>query len=609
MRLYRSFGIALAVLAAGCEHDEVTELVSRDGATTIPVIDLTTAASGGFLSGTRATNQFLSSGPFDTTITDAFGRATAQAANFVTPFAAPANCGFYGPLVYVPGTAQATYTIPRRYRPDLVENALGVDLAGCNTVVHYIVQPGNAGNGAGNTVWEFWYEFSGLAASTRYVWGLARYQLDQRGALDIAELLLTGAVTASDSLVFGAADFSPNGRKAATVYTTNCASVNIVQPVAGANPHLLGSAVSSAGGAIDLDQTACANAASAWGNLGTAKSPVPANNNTALNNVQYNFLVVWEALADSTPNYDRPVYRQQIGPLLTTAGAVVNNSYAPVPTAALTTAQLALRPGATASPDTIRVTANGLVPLTAGNVYQVWIRTAAGVASKVTGRVVRLNAGAVVDTLSDVNEFNVAAGMDGATMEFDFLPYRAEPYNAAIVTVGAAGAGTLPSSQPLWTAMVTQKVPGGALPSLSSTLSFGSYNSGTSPRLFGAAGAATGGIFGTELRENVLRIPRPPIGYQYEGWLVSSTGATAPMNLGPILSPYPDLQPLTDADTSTSPPLSGVEITQAAVRFVASDAAFYCSWDRVQVRLSPKATAGSLPPTILLSGTNPRRGC
>ena len=225
--------------------------------------------------------------------------------------------------------------------------------------------------------------------------------------------------------------------KEVTVYTTNCASVNIVQPVAGANPHFLGSNVSSAGGAIDLDQTACANAASAWGNLGTAKSPVPANNNTAPNNVQYNFLVVWEALADSTPNYDRPVYRQQIGPVLTTTGVVVNNGYAPIPTAALTAAQQALLPGATASPDTIRVTANGLVPLAGGSAYQVWITTATGGAAKVTGRVVRLNAGAVVDTLSDVSEFNVAAGMDGARMEFDFLPYRADPYNAAIVTVAS----------------------------------------------------------------------------------------------------------------------------------------------------------------------------
>ena len=157
--------------------------------------------------------------------------------------------------------------------------------------------------------------------------------------------------------------------------------------------------------------------------------------------------------------------------------------------------------------------------------------------------------------------------------------------------------------------MVTQKLPGGAVPSLTSNLSFGSFNGGSSPRLFGAAGSATGGIFGTELREDILRIPRPPTGYQYEGWLVSSTGASAPVSLGVLLSPFPELQPLTDADISTDPPLAGVELTQAALRYEAVDAAYYCDWDRVQVRLGPKVGAGSLPPTILLSGTNPRRGC
>ncbi|HXV90893.1 MAG TPA: hypothetical protein VD707_05945 [Gemmatimonadales bacterium] len=609
MRLYRPFGIALVVLAAACEHNEVTELISRDGATTIPVIDLNTAAAGGFLSGTRVTNRFLSSGPFDTSITNAFGRTTAN-----PPYFRLDVNGYYGTatsLMYFPNAPGiAAWTPPTAYLPTVAPAANAGTGGFAPNAVAYIVQPGHPGNGAGNTVWEFWFEVHGLAADTRYIMGLARYAVEQRGALDIAEMLLTGAVTQPDTLVFPTGDFNEAGKKANGVYTTNCASVNILQPVAGANPHLIAGGTSDATGYAGFDQTACANAASAWGNLGTAKSAVAANSNTAPANVQYNFLVIWEAEADSTPNYDKPALRVQIAPLLTTTGQVVNNSYAPFPTAALTGAQLALLPGATASPDTIGVTANGLVPLAAGNAYQVWLTTAAGTAAKVSGRVIRLNAGAVVDTVAgDVSEFTIGAGMDGARMEFDFLPFRAEPYNAAVVAVGAVGAGTLPASQPLWTSMVTQKVPGGAVPSLSSSLSFGSFDGGSGPRLFGAAGTATGGIFGTELREDIKRIPRPPVGYQYEGWLVSSTDATAPLSLGPILSPYPDLQPLTDADISTDPPLSGVEVTQAAVRYVATAAAFYCDWDRVQVRLGPKNGAGSLPPTILLSGTNPRAGC
>ena len=82
MRLHRSIGTALAVLLAACQHDEVTELIGRDNTTTIPAIDLTTGAAGGFLSGTRVHNRFLASGTFDTPtlgsfVANAYGAASA----------------------------------------------------------------------------------------------------------------------------------------------------------------------------------------------------------------------------------------------------------------------------------------------------------------------------------------------------------------------------------------------------------------------------------------------------------------------------------------------------------------------------------------------------
>lgn len=609
MRLHRSIALGLAVFAAGaCEHNQIVTVISRDGTSTIPVIQLNTAAAGGFLSGSRATNRFVSSGPFDTTITDALGRATTN-----PPYYRPdPSCG-YGttPMVYAPGAAATpTYTPPKFYLPAVVGSVNAFDLAGCGTTVAYIVPAGHPGNGAGNTVWEFWHEFENLGPTgTRYVMGVARYALEQRGALDIVEKLLTGAVTQPDSLVFMAGDFNPAGKTARDGFTTSCASLAVVHPTAGANPHLLGSDTSRSG-TIDLDQTICAAAGEAWGNLGTATSPVPRNDATALGNVQYNFYVVWEALADSTPDYSKPVYRLQIGPLPMASGAIINNAFAPEPTAALNSGQLALLPGSTAAPDTIRLTGTNLVPLAAGTSYQVWLAaTGSGEFAKVTGNVVRLAGTTVVDTLFGVSDFNVTGGMTSARMEFDFLPFQAVAYNTAVIAIGATAASTIPAGQPLWTPMVTQKVPGGALPVLSSTLTFGSFNGGTSSLVFGAAGTGTGGIFGRELREDIRRIPRPPVGYYYQAYLVSSSGATAPLSLGPLASPYPELEALIDADVSNAPPVSGVEITQAALRYEAASAAFYCDWDRVQVRLSPKGSAGAVPPTILLSGTNPQEGC
>jgi len=106
------------------------------------------------------------------------------------------------------------------------------------------------------------------------------------------------------------------------------------------------------------------------------------------------------------------------------------------------------------------------------------------------------------------------------------------------------------------------------------------------------------------------RLPRPPVGYMYEAWLTNTADSTKRFNLGPILAPYPDLTSLVDADISTNPPLSGAEIIQAAIRNVAPAATFYCDYDRVQVRLSPKnGNTAVLSPTIVLSGTNPRAGC
>ena len=605
MRLYRSFGIALAVLAAGCEHDEVTELIARDGATTIPIIDLNTAAAGGFPGGPFRINRYLLS--IDTSIADVFVRSSATPATF----RADVNA-IYGatPLVYGPNAAVATFNPPTRLLPAIVPSsgtafarAYSAFAAPNNRAIAYIVSGDHPGNGASGS-WEFWYALQNLTSGTRYVMGLARYALQQRGSLDHAEILIKGTVAQPDSLVFRAGDFNPGGNKAAdNGYINDCANPAEGQPVAGANPFLIGGEAASSG-AINIDHTICAGAT--WDlTYATANSPVPPNNNTGLGANTYNFLVVWEALADSTPNYAKPVFRQQIGPLIDAAGNVINNSYAPM------TAPSPPGVPAAAQADTLALTVANLMPLT-GSVYSVWLaERGTGTPVPAIGKVIRMNPADTTsrDTLFGVSEFATVAPRTTVRAEVDFAAYATVAYNAMVIAVGNAGAATIPQVQPVWVNMTAKKASGAPVPSLTGTATFGTFNGGTSSTLFGAAGTGTGGIYGTELREDIKRIPRPPLGYQYEAWLVSSTSAAAPLSLGPILSPYPDLQPLTDADVSTDPPLSGVEITQAAVRYEATDVAFYCDWDRVQVRVVPKSEAGSLPPTIVLSGTNPRRGC
>src|SRR5258706_455229 len=79
--------------------------------------------------------------------------------------------------------------------------------------VTYIVPGGHPGNGGANS-WEFWYVLHHLIPGQRYIFGLVRYVLVQRGTLDWSEMLQTGAIAQPDSLVFAPADFNPAGNKA-----------------------------------------------------------------------------------------------------------------------------------------------------------------------------------------------------------------------------------------------------------------------------------------------------------------------------------------------------------------------------------------------------------
>lgn len=605
MRLTRASRLAVAVVLAGaCAHNDVVEVITRNGDSTI--VTITMGPAGASLpGGTRSVNKFLLSS-FDTSAYDAFGRATANPATFVRE---PPNGPCYGtsPLIYEPGTAAAvpTYTPPNRYLPALV-TPVTIQNGGCGTATAYIVPGGHPGNGAGNTFWEFWHDFAGVA-STRYVSGLVRYAVQANGALDLPEILQNGTVTTADTLVFMAGDFNPAGRKARDAFV-DCSDPRVVQPVAGANPMLLGSDTTRSG-IVDIDMTACDTNGVWFNGVGNPKSPVPSNDLT-MNRNQYNFFVIWVALPDSTPDYTQPVYRQQIGPLLTTSGQPINNAFAPVPTAALTTTQLATRPGGVSRPDTMRLTFNNLEPLTTG-AYQVFLlRQGTDSAQVVTARVIRLKGSTAVDTTNGATGFNTVAGVStGATVVIDMAPYASINWNAATLAIGSSsGNTTLPTSQPIWTTSVFKFA--GQTASTSGNLVFGSFNKGTGPVVFGAAGSGTGGVFGTELREDVVRLARPPLGYMYEAWLINSGDATKTYNLGPILTPYPDLQPLTDADTRQTEPLAGPEITEAAIRAVAPAATFYCDYNRIQIRLAPKANAGTLPATVVQSGasTNPGLG-
>jgi hypothetical protein len=557
--------------------------------------------------GTRAVNKFVLLS-FDTGATDAFGRASTNPPHLIKD-----PNGYYGstPLYLGVGANVGTYTTPNVLLPALVDadTVVSYNPYGTTAAVTYIVPGGHPGNGSGN-FWEFWYVLHQLIPGQRYVFGLARYVLVQRGAPDWSEMLQTGAITQPDTLVFAAADFNPAGNKGDdNGFIGDCTNPAEGVSVGGANPYLIaGKTAGATSHRVIIDQTVCTDPA--WQNgFGGPLSPVGPNNAPPVNN-QYNFLVVWKAKADSTPDYTQPVWREQLAPLLKAPSQIVNNTFAPVPTAALTVAQLALRPGGVSRADSVQFTATRLMTLTAGNVYQPWlVRSGTATAQKITGRVIRLNGSTVVDTLNGVSEFTLSGGANRARVEFAFAPYDSvAPYDFVVLAVASPGGTTLPAMQPYWGGGI-QKLAGQS-GSLSVAASFGSFNGGTNSFPWGATGWGAGGLFDNELREVLYRLARPPLGYEYEAWLVNATDTTKRVNLGPLEGPPPSYASLADADTMTKLPLDGPEITQSGFRDVAATPTYYCSYDLVEVLLKPKAQLTTTPPpTVVLKGTNARVGC
>lgn len=630
LRMMRWTPVAAILVAAACQHGDADRLITVNGDTLILNIAMTTQAAGGLPTGTRSVNRYMLAS-FDTSIADAFSRATTNPPNY---FPDP-SCYGSTPLIRSSGPAKvATYQSPQRYLPAMPYRVTMEDGCGGGQSVNLIAPKGHPGNGAGNQVWEFWYYFSGALASTRYVEGVARYAVQVRGALDISEMLLTGTITQPDSLVFRTGDFNPGGKKSRDRFTTSCTSVNVIHPVAGANPHLLGSDTTN-GGFVDLDQTVCAATGEAWSDLGTATSPVPKNNSTALGNNQYNFYVIWEALPDSTPNYAKPVFREQIGPLLTTTGQVVNNSYGPMPTAALVGTTLAILPGGNSVPDTVTLDLGKLARLASGSAYQVWFTKAGSdSAAKATGKVYKIVGGVAVDSQLNVSEFNPDT-TSGATwrMRVDYASYAPlANFDAVLLTIASAGGTTRPTAQPLWS-ILQRKVAGGPVPTLSATMPFGSFvNGDASGFRWAPSGGAAGGITGRDLIAQPVHLIRPPVGYYFNAYLRNGTTGAA-LDLGPLTGPYPDYSSLIDADVNATGSVNQVEVVESFFRWTdpstivdttlagktnlgdfgsgrtvpATWNAEICGYDLVQVRLEPKTRAsGVVAPTLALQANNPR---
>lgn len=558
---------------------------------------------------------------FDPTAIDAFGRSTLRTAKNSWPhwnyWYGAGEFSFGDVLGLEQGfeTAQQDPRLPK----------LTGDQADFSYDYMFLFMEGN-GFGIGNN----WFgEYCCAPPGENFVLGIVRYGLQINGELDAQQILQGQPVDQPDSLFLLGGTPKGDPTVPANIFAT------YPNPGPDANPLIIGAAPSCplampyegtcAGqgyddGTIVIDvvvQSATAGGSQIW-ESGT--NPTGALSFMAPNNLQrytfpqYNYLVIWHANPDGSPDYSRPLVRVQLGVDLSSFGGPINNAFAPFPTAALSDAQLALGNGALSRPDSLKVRFANLKQLKDPSVYKLWALMDDGSTQAldfVFAQIKPLAEGE--DTLvapTVASSFKGGEGLQEVNAKF--------PDNATHVflTVESSDNPSSPSSvQPLWVKALQE--PGNSK-SLSLSADFGTFglNKAADQRTWGLGGAGKGALFGNELRILFSDLPRPPVGYQYVGWLSSGDTAFARLPDATFTSPPPNYVVLdkADVDASISPVIKPETILEAMSKFCLRKQEAGCSgpfahtppYTGFTLTLEPKAGTQTTPaPTSVLTGGIP----
>ena len=470
----------------------------------------------------------------------------------------------------------------------------------------------------GSNGWDFYCFLQGLRPSQDYTVMLVRYALTVNGDLDTEEMLLTGAVTAPDALApLGG---TPGG------YATELCDFNPARPtytigVTGdQNPLVMGYVTSDASGAATFDcliGTGGFWKAGGGGLVLPDSAPFAPNTISTFDVPRYNYVVIVEGTGtgiDPVPTGDH-VLRFQVGVDIDGSGNPINNGLAPLPAQAATDEELLFAPGGAGKPDSLVMTFNSLPELS--STYQVWLHNAeTGEFFSPTGTFTATNAeGETMATATDVQTFNT---QDDWINTFDTANPEVGDYTHAFLSVESAAASTPSAAQLLW----GQYIDMAGAPTdpfewsfiITGDMEFGTYAAGGVADPFAYSGVGRGGFYGSEARVNFINVPRPPVGYYYEAWLVPASGE--PVNIGPLTGPYPEYAALTDLDVAADPPEFVVNdvILQSTTRAIATSAnnlldadgnARWYDFDEYRLTLTLKAAAPGMPLATALGGVVP----
>ena len=573
--------IAAAAVAAGCD-DPLTGNVERVG---LPGLDfnLDPAASRGAATGVAKASYNVS---VDVTSpgSDVFAPKPPTGASSRYAASCPglgANCWGFAP------TVRDSTRDPRKPFLKQLPNAFSVNFCDIGGPEHF-------GATAAVQSFEVFCRFNGGTLNSVYSISLVRYMTLVRGENDWVEKARTGTVTEPDTLIV--MNSSPAGAPTVDYNWTSNLACNFLRAPVGANPFYLGNTTVTTGTRINFDK--CFSSSDIFYRSATVVVPDSApvfRNFLGAPNIeqQYNYIEVREGPAPG----GRPVARVQIG-----ADIIYNGG--------ITRLQMAVIP---------------LEPLAGNAEYKiVLVDRGAGTATPIQARYRKVTTDTTGrDTLTGAYKIQVdttAAAVVGAIkggssnqthlIEVDpaLLPSGASLTNFTDVALQPPSATT---GVPVWAQFVLSK---GSSPTTTIYQDVAPVQFGTlplvpnaTPYVFRAAGSASGTSRGDQLGISFSRIPRPPIGFYYNVWLLPADATAPPVSAGPLRTPLPELASLEGADTA---PNGGVFtpslILDANVLLRPADVAALgvdlSTFNRVRLTLEAKDGVPEMSSVLVLEG-------
>ncbi len=577
-------GLALALTACPEDASDITESASA------PSFDFTINPAFVEPAGPFTIDRVVLA-DVDTSVSDAFARATTQASDSATFFTCGGACPAWE-FAILNSTEDARL-------PALQDDDASGDVA---------ITPDSV-LGAAFVI----LTIDNLDPNTTYTFALERLGTTVNGGLDHSNQFLNDPS-------FGGLQLTPD-------------APDELAALGGSPGTTLGSNPFEVGGfTTDADGSSGFNFFSFDG--GGANDIVETNTPAGFDLPQYNYLVLYEgAIADGVP-----VMRSQYGVELDAGGDPVNNALGPFPTAALTAAEVLAAPGGAGRPDSLSVTFNNLEALVGGAVYEAWlVNPGTGSTALATGTYnlikivaerdpvtgeITSTSDSLVSSTPGVSSFVGGNEEDG--FRHQLILSDATLAGGAEDTVGlqthlvltiasASGGGTPADSRPLWLNYTDQNsTPDDLFDdsfNFSGATSFGNFDiaDAAGSRIYNGEGGGLGGFRGDILSVDLEAMSRPPLGYEYAGWLVRLDGSA--FRLPDITGPPPELVSLVDADLDVVDGLvTETGILEANFRVVARESGIdFKNFRAFVVTVEPKAGDPARGPIQAQAGAIPAR--